>query len=215
MNEPEAYVKGSVEFYHLHLEVNSNVLIPRQETEILADKVISRVKKRGWSEFTVVDLCTGSGCLGLAMKSIFPKARVILIDICEKALAVARGNALKNGLDVECRLGDAIDGYEGPEIDLFLANPPYVTREEYESLDPSVKDFEPKKALYGGEDGLDIYQKISTPLYRSMKEGGLAAFEIGWKQREGFIQIYSANSWKSIVCEKDWSGHDRFFFLER
>jgi release factor glutamine methyltransferase len=215
MSKPFAYVVGYVDFYDLHLEVTPDVLIPRCETEILADKVVQRVKEKGWDSFTVVDLCTGSGCLGLAIKSVFPKARVILIDICEKALAVAKRNAEKHQLEVEICLGDALENYAGPPIDLFLSNPPYVTAGEYETLDASVKDFEPKKALVAGESGFEIYQKISNKLFPWMEEGGLAAFEIGWQQREGFERIYSLSNWKSIKCEKDWSGHDRFFFLEK
>jgi len=214
-DEPLAYRLGYVDFYNLHLEVNPDVLIPRNETEILADKVIARMKKRGKDSFTAVDLCTGTGCLGLTIKSIFPNARVILIDICEKALDVAKKNAKRNHLEVEFLCQDALESYQGPKIDLFLSNPPYVTDEEYELLDPSVKNYEPKKALVGGVEGLDIYQKISNKLYPLMNDSSLAAFEIGYQQREGFHKIFSVNPWKSIQCEKDWSGHDRFFFLEK
>lgn len=215
MNKPIAYELGYVDFYYLQLQITPDVLIPRCETEILADKVIERVKKKQWQQFTVVDLCTGSGCLGLAIKSVFPDARVILIDICEKALAVATVNAERLGLEVECRLGDALEDYQGPATDLFLCNPPYVTTKEYQRLEASVKDFEPKKALVGGDTGLEMYEKISTKLFPWVQEGGLAAFEIGWQQRDGFQEIYSKDNWKTISCEKDWSGHDRFFFLEK
>lgn len=213
--EPLAYILGYVDFYDLRLDVCSDVLIPRCETEILIDKVVQRVKMKGWKTFTVLDLCTGSGCLGLAIKSVFPEARVILIDICEKALNIARKNSEKCSLDVELIKGDLLEGYTGPPIDLFLCNPPYITTQEYEELEKDVKDFEPYKALVGGDSGLEMYQKISTHLFSLMKSGGLAAFEIGYKQRGDVERIYSTNPWKLIECEKDWSGHDRFFFLEK
>lgn len=213
--EPLAYILGYVDFLDLRLDVGPDVLIPRCETEILADKVVGRIKKKGWKSFTVVDLCTGSGCLGLAIKSVFPEARVILIDICEKALNIARRNAEKSSLEVECLLGNLLEEYQGPFIDLFLCNPPYVTSQEYEDLELDVKNFEPKKALVGGDSGLEMYQKISKHLFSFMNDGGLAAFEIGYRQKDDLEKIYSMDKWSSIECEKDWSGHDRFFFLEK
>ena len=210
--EPLGYISGEVEFLDCAIRVDRRVLIPRQETEILADLIVKRV---GGSEGTLWDVCTGSGCLGIALKKALPQVKVVLSDLSKDALALAKENAKANGAEVEFLEGDFLAPFEGRLCDFFVSNPPYVSQSEYLSLDRSVRDFEPKMALVGGEAGLDFYERLGRDLPRFLKPGGLAFLEIGAGQGEAVKKIFSGAEWAKAELKKDWSGRDRFFFLEK
>ena len=147
--EPLEYILGEVEFYGCRIKVDRRVLIPRPETEILVDSIVKRIG----SPRSVWDVCAGSGYIGIALKKKFPEIAVTLSDLSSDALALAAENAALNGVDVEILQGDLLEPFMDRKTDIIVVNPPYVSENEYFSLDPSVRDFEPKMALVGGRKG--------------------------------------------------------------
>lgn len=210
--EPIAYITGFWEFYGLPIAVTRDVLIPRIDTEILVDKAIALL--RGREEKTrVLDLCCGSGCVGLAIAANVPDSRVILVDNSLKALAVSRENTLKNHLtrNVTCIEADAM---QNPPVllgrfDMIVCNPPYIPSKDIDELDTSVKDFEPRCALDGGEDGLDFYRNITAKWKKILKDRGCLLFEVGIGQAEDVAHIMSQNGFTNISIMKDTLNIDR------
>ncbi len=203
---------NEIEFYNCRIKLNQNVLIPRQESEILILYALQRLKNNQGG--VLLDLCTGSGCLGLAIKKARPDIEVILSDISSLAIDVAKKNAALNDLKVEILLGDLLSPLEGRKIDYLICNPPYVTDFEYEHLDSSVRDYEPKLALVGGVEGLDFYSALSKCLKAHLNIGGKVFFEIGKDQGQKVLDLFLDPFWRSKEVLKDWAGHDRFVFLE-
>jgi len=206
--EPLAYILGEVEFLDLKLKVTNETLIPRHETEILADKILNSLPDK---PLEIWDVCTGTGCLGLAMKAKRPDCSVALSDISPKTLEVTKQNAGQNDLDVEILQGDLLEPFEGRKCDVLICNPPYITESEYEALEDEVRLFEPKKALVGG---LEFYKRLETALPKHLNPYAKVFFEIGANQKDALDAIFNQSHWKQKGCEKDWAGHDRFFFLE-
>jgi release factor glutamine methyltransferase len=213
--EPLDYILTEVSFFNCVFEVNSSVLIPRPETEILLDMVCSQLAKFDLKNKVAWDICSGSGCLGIALKKKFPELQVVLSDISPAALAVARKNALRNGAGVVFMQGDLLAPFQNCKADFILCNPPYISESEYKELDHEVRDFEPKEALIGGATGLEFYEQLARELPECLNPKGRAFFEIGTGQGEKICSLFDASCWKSKIVEKDWSGHDRFFFLEK
>jgi len=211
--EPVEYITGQVGFYHCTFAVTPDVLIPRPETEILVDLACKQLKTSPMEGKVAWDLCTGSGCIGIAVKKALPELAMVLSDISEKALLVAGENAKKNGVQVELVRGDLLAPLKG-KADVVFCNPPYVTSKEYLDLDPSVKGFEPEIALRGGEDGLLFYRRLKEGLPALLNPNAKVYFEIGTGQGKALLELFSGAGWKNARCEKDWAGHDRFFFLE-
>ena len=161
------------------------------------------------------DICCGSGCMGIALKKRFPELAVTLADISEKALSIARENSRRNGVEVDLLCGDLLAPLQGrPKAHLVLCNPPYISRKEFNELDRSVKDFEPERALIGGEDGLLFYERLSRDLPECLMPQAQVFLEIGAGQGKAVSDLFNAAHWKAKRVEKDWAGHDRFFFLE-
>lgn len=200
--EPTAYIAGTVQFAGLSLKVTPAVLIPRPETEILVEKIALALKGSDLRGKVLWDMCSGSGCIGHALKNRFPTLRVILSDLSEEALLVAR----ENGTDVEFRQGDLFAPFAGEKCDFFVCNPPYVTEDEYANLTPEVR-MEPKMAFVGG---VEFYERIAPQLPHHLNRGGKAWFEIGTGQGEAVKKIFNGRG----RVENDWAGHNRFFFLE-
>ncbi len=211
--EPLEYILGEVSFLDCRIFISNNVIIPRQETEILASKVIAFLKESPEIK-TVWDVCTGSGTIGISLKKACPHLLVTLSDISPEALAVAKSNAEINGVEVELLLGDLLEPFGDRKADMIICNPPYISEEEYKGLDDGVKLYEPKTALVGGEEGTEFYQRLNALLPRYLTKGGQVVFEIGMGQGEKVVEIFSQPCWKKRRIEKDWSGKDRFFFLE-
>lgn len=210
--EPFAYIAGHVDFFDCKIQVNRHVLIPRQETEILLDLVCKEIHQGDdWQGKTVWDLCCGSGCLGIGLKKRCPFIHVVLSDISQDALEIARKNALENNVEVTFAQGDLLAPFQGMKADLVICNPPYVSESEYMALDASVLHYEPKRALVGGPSGMEFYQRICQELPAHLTSKAPVWFEIGSKQGEAIRSLFDHSPWHSGKVMKDWSGHDRFF----
>ena len=208
--EPLDYILGSVDFFGVKLQVDKRVLIPRVETEFLVEK-IATIAAEGAH---VWDVCTGSGCIGIALKKKRPDLHVVLIDISSEALALARVNAEKNLVNVEIVQSDLLSALVGRKCDIICSNPPYIAESEYATLDDSVRLYEPKLALIGGQTGLEFYQRFAKCIESFLKPRGKAIFEIGFSQAEEVRKIFSILERARFEVIKDLSGKDRFFFLE-
>jgi release factor glutamine methyltransferase len=210
--EPLAYVLGEWEFYGMTLYVDKNVLIPRDDTCAVTGLAV----KQGLfleKDPRILDLCTGSGCIGLAVANRVKDARVTLADISREAMAVAKKNIVRQHLTgrVSVVQADALGvppAFLG-KFDLIVSNPPYITTKEMTQLDHSVKDYEPHLALHGGDDGLDFYRAISKNWFGHLNEGGMIAFEIGDTQGKAVADILTENGYKNAGIMKDYEGRDR------
>lgn len=210
--EPYAYIVGFVDFYHAVIKVNPNVLIPRYETEILVDKILA--KKAHQKKMKVLDLCCGSGAIAIALKKERPSWEVYASDISDQALNLAGENAKNNHVDIDFRKGDLFEPFDKDEkFDLIVCNPPYISEQEYQSLERSVKDYEPKLALTPGVSGLEIYKRIAESIHLHLSRAGCLALEIGYNQKTPLLEIFFNKS-SHITTEKDYAGLDRFIFLE-
>jgi len=210
--EPVAYIVGEWEFYGIPIIVNESVLIPRIDTELLADVAIRMIKKRGW-QTRLIDLCTGSGCVGLAVASHAPNCRVVLADVSEHALAVCRANMLRNTLSRHVTAIE-VDVIETPPallgmFDAIVSNPPYIPTRELKTLDRSVRDYEPILALDGGPDGLYVIRAIAANWSAMLKPSGILALECGIGQAEAVREIMEDSGFKEIKAYKDTLGIDR------
>ena len=214
-SEPLAYLIGKTEFYSLEILLSPDCLIPRPETELLAERAIEFLRSRN-SEQYVCELCTGSGCVAVAIAKNFKPAKIIVTDISDAALNVAAKNIKLHNLHdrIELLCGDLfepiISGLDVAEFDLIVCNPPYVSTAEYEALESNVKDYEPKLALHAGVDGLDIYKRIIEKAGEHLKPDGALMMEIGFNQAESVSNLLEkAGCFGEIKIEKDTSDNDR------
>ncbi len=210
--EPLAYILGEWEFHGLPLYVNKHVLIPRDDTCAVADLAIKKALFLDQNP-RILDLCTGSGCIGLAVASRVKDARVTLADISKEALAVAKRNIQRNRMTgkVACYQVDALQkapAFLG-KYDLIVSNPPYITTAEREALDKSVKDFEPHLALHGGEDGLAFYRAIAKNYKQALNPGGYLCFEFGEDQGDDICAILEANGYTILERTRDYNDTER------
>lgn len=210
--EPLAQILGEWDFYGLTFEVNGSVLIPRADTETLAERAIAYMRPLGDSG-RLLDLCTGSGCIGIAVAAHVPQCRVVLVDISDEALGICKRNAAFNGVGGSALILKA-DAMKSPpayigKFDVMTCNPPYISQNEYEQLDRSVRDYEPRLALFGGVDGLDFYRAISRNWKSVLRAGGKLLFEVGDTQAMQVSDIMDSRGFKIIEILKDTGGHDR------
>ena len=210
--EPLAYILGKWEFYGLELYVDKNVLIPRDDTCALVSMAIQKALFLGKNP-RILDLCTGSGCIGLAVASRVPDAKLTLADISKEALAVAKKNttSLKLTGRVSCVQADARKApapFLG-QFDMILSNPPYITWEDMQTLQPSVKEFEPHLALFGGTDGLDFYRSICFNYKNALKPGGYLGFEFGINQGDDVCRLLEENGFTVVERVADNNGIER------
>jgi len=214
--EPLQYIIGHVEFFGLKINVGKGVLIPRPETELLVEKTIKLLADSPIHRFTgpllILDLCTGSGCIALALAKHFPEAVVVGTDSSKAAIEYSVRNAEENNiLNVSFIKGDLFDAVKGIGFDLIVSNPPYVRREEIETLQREVKDYEPLEALDGGPDGLDFYRRIFKEAPGYLKENGLLILEIGYDQADDINKLAINSGFGDISFIKDYAGIDRIF----
>ena len=210
--EPFAYILGEWEFYGLPLYVDKNVLIPRDDTCAVASLAIQQASHLE-KDPRILDLCTGSGCIGLAVASRIKDARVTLADISKEALVVAKKNIVRNHLSgrVSCIQADALkkpSPFLG-KFDMIVSNPPYITSEEMEELPYSVSGFEPHLALHGGDDGLDFYRAIVNNFTSALKPGGYLCFEFGMGQGDGVCKILEENQYTILERTRDYNDRER------
>lgn len=212
--EPVAYLIGEWEFYGLPLDISDDVLIPRADTEVLAEQAIAYCQTL--PECRVLDLCAGSGCIGLAVASQVPKARVILGEYSDAALKICRQNIRRNALSGRV-LPVQVDAREAPErtlgeFDCIVSNPPYIPRADIDGLDVSVRDYEPHLALDGGEDGMDFYCSIAEKWKDVLRPGGRLYFEVGIGQADSVLRIMRAQGFGDIQIVKDTGDISRVVF---
>ncbi len=212
--EPVEYILSEVEFYGCVLNVSQSVLIPRPETEILVDKAVKKIRQEDTANCVLWDLCTGSGCIGLSVKKIFPLMQVTLADKSPQAVALCLRNVTKNALDVEVKEGDLLAPFKGKKAHYVFCNPPYIAESEYIGLQPSVRDYEPKMALISGATGMEFYERLSIELPEYLYSGAKIFLEIGTGQGERVKALFSASYWRQKEIHLDYAGHERFFFLE-
>ena len=210
--EPIAYILGQWEFYGLPMIVSPKVLIPRDDTCAVAELAIKQALFLD-KDPRILDLCCGSGCIGLAVASRVKDAKVTLADVSLDALAVAKENTALNKLTgrVRCVQADALKPafpFLG-KFDLIVSNPPYITAQEMLELPKSVKDFEPHLALYGGEDGLDFYRAIAQNFAPALKPGGYLCFEFGMGQGDDVCQILTENGYTILDRTRDYNSRER------
>jgi release factor glutamine methyltransferase len=212
VQEPIDYLIGEVDFFGCKISVDKRVLIPRPETEILVDLIVKKIE---FPEGKVLwDICTGSGCIGISLKKRLPELEVSLSDLSSEALFLASQNRQKNQVEVEICQGDLLEPFVGRKADFIVCNPPYIQLSEYFLLDASVKDFEPRGALVGGERGTEFYERLERELPPLLNHGASVFFEIGSGQGATLKKIFSSSIWTSQQVHLDWSGKERFFFLE-
>lgn len=205
-HEPVAYIAGRVAFAGIELNVDRSVLIPRPETEILVETIAQSIQEMALDGKVLWDMCCGSGCIGLALKTRFPLLTVILSDMSSEALQTAQKNA---HVEVQFKQGDLFAPFAGEGCDFFVCNPPYITEGEFPELAPEVRDWEPKKALVAGPTGLEYYARIARDLKAHLRQDGKAWLEIGSGQGPAVQALFAAQGWKCQITS-DWAGHDRF-----
>ncbi len=216
---PLQYIVGIQQFMGLPFRVNKTVLIPRFDTEVLVEKILSIIKERGYENPDILDMCTGSGAIGISLASKVPGAKVTMTDASDEALHTAMGNAGINKVNKRCifLVGDMFDALaENATYDIVACNPPYIPTAEIDKLAVEVRKHEPIKALDGGEDGLDYYRIIADKASSHIKSGGILALEIGYDQGKDVTKLLEkSGTYKDINIFKDLAGHDRVVIAER
>jgi release factor glutamine methyltransferase len=215
LHEPVAYLTGKTEFYSLEFDITADCMIPRPETELLVQRAIEFLRARSGIQ-QVFDLCTGSGCIAVAIAKNFANARITATDISAVALEVAARNVEKHRLTEHIRLlcGDlfepVIQQLDVSQFDLIICNPPYVSTVEYENLDKNVKGYEPESALLAGADGLDVYRRIIEKVDEFLKPGAALMLEIGYAQGPAVTELLEqTGAFAKIKIEKDSHDNDR------
>jgi len=204
---PVQYIIGKQEFFGLSFKVNESVLIPRFDTEVLIEKVLDYCKATN-KEFKILDLCTGSGAIGITLAKNLPQSKVYLSDISEDALKIAKENAKAINVDVTIIKSNMFDDIKINDFDIIVSNPPYIEKETINSLSEEVKK-EPILALDGGKTGLDYYTIIAGKAKDYLKEDGILFLEIGFNQKNSVTKLLEENGFKNIICYKDYNNLDR------
>lgn len=213
---PLAQILGRQSFYGLDFFVNEDVLIPRADTECLVDLVLedyAELAKQGektYAEKRILDLCTGSGCIGISVAKHLPYQELLLVDLSEKALAVAKKNAEKHlGGNVRLLQSDLLTEVQEKRFSLLLSNPPYIVSKVIPDLEREVSEYEPKMALDGGEDGLLFYRRISKEAKAVLLPGARLYLEIGYDQGESVKDIFQKEGYEAVEVFPDLAGNPR------
>lgn len=220
--EPLQYITGQTDFMGLKISVGQGVLIPRPETELMAELAIQKcnsatVRQCNSKELSILDLCTGSGCLALALAKNCPNSLVYGIDISEAALSYAAKNAKINNIEnVEFMKGHLFDPLPGQnrKFDLIISNPPYIRRDDIGRLQPEIREWEPLNALDGGEDGLDFYREIIPAAREYLKDSATLMFEVGFDGADKVADIFKDAGYGQIQITKDYSEIKRIVFAQ-
>ena len=206
---PLQYITHEQEFMGLNFYVNENVLIPRQDTESLIEKLL---EKNEIAHFrTGIDIGTGTGCIGISLAHYIKGLQMTLIDISDKALEVTKRNVKCHHLEevISILKSDVLQAYQGEKVDLIVSNPPYIAKEDMLDLMIEVKEHEPHLALTDDGDGLYFYRVISKEAKKYLKKGGLLAYEIGYNQGEAVTTILENENYEAIELFQDLAGNDR------
>jgi release factor glutamine methyltransferase len=202
--QPLQYVIGKTEFFGYPFYCDKRALIPRDETELLCEKALELLNDSD----RVLDLCTGSGCIGITLKKQRPKISVTCSDQSSKALRVAKKNAMLNSINIAFVKSDLFNKIHGT-FDLIVSNPPYINLADYKNLDQKVLDYEPKMALLGGDDGLDIIRIIIKQAKTKLKQNGYLLLEIGYDQGTKASELLEKNGYDEIKVFSDYANFDR------
>lgn len=214
--EPVQYVTGEAPFYGLTFAVNRHVLIPRPETELLVEAVLKRVTNHQ-SPITVVDVGTGSGCIAVTLAKQLPAAQIVAVDASGEALAVARANARRHGVEKNTRFlqGDLVEALpDNVGADVVVSNPPYIASGDWATLPKEVRDFEPVQALIAGADGLEVIRRLVKTAKRVLSPSGFVALEIGAGQRAAVEQLFGDHGYGAVEVVKDLQGHERVLLAQ-
>lgn len=202
---PLQYLLGQWEFYGYTFKVNENVLIPRPDTEILIENIIEICRENNLKSPEIADLCSGSGCIAVTLKKQIPDSEVYAVEISEKAVEIIRENAVLNKADINIINADVLKQETAESLsgfDIIVCNPPYLTRYDMDTLQKEVT-FEPELALFGGDDGLDFYRKITSLWRKSIKDKGWLAYEFGDGQHDDVGKILYKNNFYNITFSRD------------
>ncbi|MBF0487266.1 MAG: peptide chain release factor N(5)-glutamine methyltransferase [Nitrospirae bacterium] len=212
--QPFQYIAGETEFLGLSLAVGAGVLIPRPETELLVEIVATILKRANKPTLNVLDLCTGSGCIALALAKQFPAAVVHAVDISETALRYAAANAEANNIkNITFYTGCLYDPLQTHTFDVIVSNPPYIKTGDLTLLEPEIRLYEPVEALDGGPDGLHFYKKIITGAAGRLSEGGIMAFELGDTLAAQVMEIAREAGYSKFTLKSDYSSTERFLVI--
>lgn len=211
---PPQYLIGSEVFLDYRFKVTPDTLIPRPETEELVEKCLKLTQKQANQALKVVDVGTGTGAIAISLKDKRPAWQVTAVDLSAAALEVAKENAQQIGVALEFVLSDCLDEVAGP-IDILISNPPYISQDEYELMDVSVREFEPKMALFAENNGLAIYQKLAQQAQSKLDKDGKIFLEIGFMQGPAVKEIFQAAfPKKQVSIHKDLFDNDRMIVVE-
>ncbi|BCA84912.1 release factor glutamine methyltransferase [Enterococcus saigonensis] len=211
-NQPPQYLLGYAYFYTHKFKVNEATLIPRPETEELVDWCL-RENKDLTATKKVVDVGTGTGAIGISLKLARMNWQVTVVDIVPETLAVAKENAIALNADISFELGDTLS-WAQEEYDIIISNPPYISPSEWELMDESVREFEPKTALFAADNGLAIYRKLAQQAQKVLAPDGQIFLEIGFKQGAAVAKIFQAAfPTKTVIVKKDLSGNERMVYV--
>jgi release factor glutamine methyltransferase len=220
--EPLQLIVGSTSFCGLEMAVNGHVLIPRPETELLAEMgwefLRARTQDTDPGKLKALDFGTGSGCLAILLAAKCPGMNMVAVDISPEALAIARRNAATHSVEAQIQflLGDGFDALPGPaQFDLIVGNPPYIPTAEIATLEPEVRDHDPKLALDGGTDGLDFYRRIAAEAGKFLKPGARIMLEFGYGQADAITKIFAEQKWIVEAVKTDYSGNLRILTAGR
>ena len=219
--EPSQYITGHQEFYGLDLIVNRAVLIPRPETELLVEQVIKLTRESHEISPLIVDVGTGSGCIAVTIAANITNARVIATDVSSAALEVAQKNAERHGVlsRIEFLEGDLLEPLANRKlhgkVDLLASNPPYVEEKTAETIQREVREWEPRAALFGGEDGLDFYRRLFVDGWKYVKPGGYLVCEIGYNQLDPISDLMNGSPWELNDVRRDLQGIPRTLIARR
>lgn len=215
-NMPVKYLTGICEFYSLDFEVNENVLIPRPDTEIIIDTALAAVDKK--QKIKILDLCSGSGCIGITLANLYKESFVTLVELSDGAIRISEKNIEKHNLKNRIKiykkdiLKETIDG----QFDIIVSNPPYINENDFENLEPDVKNYEPEMALISPQDEYKFYKRIIDVYSKNLAKNGIMLLEMGYNQSE-YLYSYALNSefFSEISIIKDLSGINRVLYLKK
>ncbi len=215
--KPIQYIINDQEFMKMNFFVNENVLIPQPDTEILVEEIINICReRRSRRSEDILDICTGSGAIGVSLAKYIENSHITMSDISKKALEVAKKNIIKNNVEDKCNIIKSDMFYNiKNKYDVIVSNPPYIKKEVIKTLDIQVQN-EPILALDGGEDGLKFYKIIAEQGYEHLNENGILALEIGYDQKEEVIKLLKeSGKYINIYSKKDLGGNDRIVICKK
>ena len=214
--EPVQYILGETEFYGFPFKVTPDVIVPRPETELIVEAVLGSIKSLKNLSLKILDIGTGSGCIAVSLAKLLPDCNIWAIEMSTAALDVARTNADLNEVTIHFIEGDIFKDVSSipTRFDIIVSNPPYVALSDLYELEPEVRDFEPKEALFAGEDGLEFYKKFMDVIPDLLNKDGRIFLEIGYDQSDKLEELYSKAKFK-VEFKKDYNQINRILILER